>query len=50
MHETSISIMLGVAFLSLLLFFGGMAQIQFDCRKIAMENKYSAIEIQGICK
>lgn len=50
MHPTSTIILLSVLFLALLLFFGSVAQITLDCRKTAMEQKYSAIEIQGICK
>jgi len=48
--NTTIAIMLGVLFLSLLLFFGSLSQLALDCRKAAMAQKYSAIEIQGICK
>jgi len=48
--NTTIAILLGTGFLAFLLFIGSMAQLSLDCRKAAMAQKYSAIEIQGICK
>jgi len=50
MHDTTITILGGTLFLALLFFFGGMTQMSLECRKIGMEHKYTAIEIQGICK
>jgi hypothetical protein len=48
--ETTWAILGVVLFSLFMLMLGSMAQNQHECRKLAMQQKYPAIEIQGICE
>lgn len=49
-HPTTYLILGTVVFIAFLIFLGTMGKETNECRKIAMEKSYPAIEIQGICK
>jgi hypothetical protein len=48
--ETTLAILGVVMFALFMLLLGSDIQNRADCRKLAMQQKYPAIEIQGICK